>query len=84
MAAALGLVGTLAVGTAPPAAADWYYGHHHRYHNYGGGFGTWNGCPPDWSVQGGVCKPYRRGPWDIYGGPQSDWGDIKHLSDQRL
>ncbi len=24
MAAALGLVGTIAVGTAPPAAADWY------------------------------------------------------------
>ena len=27
MAAALGLVGTIAVSTAPPAAADWYYGH---------------------------------------------------------
>ena len=20
--------------------------------------------PPDWTVQGGVCKPYRHGPWD--------------------
>ena len=48
MAAALGLVGTIAVGTAPPAAADWYYGHHHRYYNYGGG--TWNGC---------LAGPYR-------------------------
>jgi hypothetical protein len=31
MAAALGLVGTIAVGTAPPAAADWYYGHHRPF-----------------------------------------------------
>ena len=22
----------------------------------------------------GVCKPYRHGPWDIYGGRQSDYG----------
>jgi hypothetical protein len=70
MAAALGFVGTIAVGTAPPAAADWYYGHHHRYYNYGGG--TWNGCPPDWTVQGGVCKPY--GPWDFYGAPPGYYG----------
>jgi hypothetical protein len=20
---------------------------------------TWNGCPPRWTIQGGVCKPYR-------------------------
>jgi hypothetical protein len=60
MAAALGLVGTIAVSTAPPAAADWY-GRHHRYYNYYGGGGTWNGCQP------GVCKPYRHGPWDFYG-----------------
>jgi hypothetical protein len=72
MAAALGLVGTIAAGTAPPAAADWYYGHHHRYYNYGGG--TWNGCPPDWTVQGGVCKPYRHGPWDFYGAPPGYYG----------
>jgi hypothetical protein len=52
MAAALGLVGTIAVSTAPPAAADWY-GRHHRYYNYYGGGGTWNGCPPDWTIQGG-------------------------------
>jgi hypothetical protein len=25
-------------------------------------------------VQGGVCKPYRYGPWDVYGGRQSDYG----------
>jgi hypothetical protein len=45
-----------------PASADWY-GHHHHYYNYYGG-GTWNGCPTDWTIQGGVCKPYRHGPWD--------------------
>jgi hypothetical protein len=72
MAAILGLIGTIAVGSAVPAAADWYHGHHHRYYNYGGG--TWNGCPPDWTIQGGVCKPYRHGPWDVYGGRQSDYG----------
>jgi hypothetical protein len=70
-AAALGLIGAIAVGTAVPAAADWY-GRHHRYYNYGGG--TWNGCPPDWTVQGGVCKPYRHGPWDLYGPPAGYYG----------
>jgi hypothetical protein len=30
-------------------------------------------CRPGWSVQGGVCKPYHYGPWDIYGGRQSDY-----------
>ena len=46
MAAALGLVGAIAIGTTAPAAGDWY-GHHHRYYNYyGGGGGTWNGCRP--------------------------------------
>ena len=75
MAAALSLVGAIAVSIAP-AAADWYYGHHHRYYNYhgGGGWHTGNGCRPGWTVQGGVCKPYRYGPWDVYGGRQSDYG----------
>ena len=74
MAAALGLVGAIAIGTTAPAAGDWY-GHHHRYYNYyGGGGGTWNGCRPGWSVQGGVCNPYRRGPWHFFGGRQSDYG----------
>jgi hypothetical protein len=57
-AAALGLIGSIAIGTAVPAAADWY-GRHHRYYNYYGGGGTWNGCRPGWTVQGGVCKPYQ-------------------------
>jgi hypothetical protein len=66
ISATLGLIGTIAVGSAVPAAADWYGRYHHRYYNYyGGGGGTWNGCPPDWTIQGGVCKPYQgpRGPF---------------------
>jgi hypothetical protein len=70
--AILGVVG--AVGTAsviPASALDVYIGHRHQgyhgYYNYGGG----NGCRPGWTVQGGVCKPYRYGPWDVYGGRQS-------------
>ena len=45
---------------------DRYY--HRRYYNYydGGGRYTWNGCRPGWTVQGGVYKPYRYGPWDWY------------------
>ena len=31
MAAALGRVGAIAIGTTAPAAGDWY-GHHHRYY----------------------------------------------------
>ena len=57
MAAALGLVGAIAIGTTAPAAADWY-GNHHRYYNYyGGGGGTWNGCRPGWSVQAAFVSP---------------------------
>jgi hypothetical protein len=75
IATTLGFIGVIAASSAVPAAADWYYGHHHHhgYYNYSGG-GTWNGCPHGWTVQGGVCKPYRYGPWDIYGGRQSDYG----------
>jgi hypothetical protein len=62
--ATLGMVGAMAAGSVIPASAlDIYIGHrHHGYYDYAGG--TWNGCPPDWTVQGGVCKPYRHGPWD--------------------
>jgi hypothetical protein len=74
IAATTGLIGTLAIGNVVPAAADWYGRHHHHLYNYYGGGGTWNGCRPGWTVQGGVCKPYRHGPWDVYGGRQSDWG----------
>jgi hypothetical protein len=80
IAATLGVIGAIAVSSVAPAAA-WYgygYGYHHRYYNYyrGGGHygGGGNGCPPDWTVQGGVCKPYQHGPWDFYGGTHQDWG----------
>ena len=50
-----------------------YYYRHHRYNRYYGGepyayqyyrrpYGRWhtyNGCPPRYTVQDGVCKPYR-------------------------
>ncbi len=46
-----------------------YYGprYYRRYGYYRGGNCTYAGCcPPGMSVQGGVCKPYRYGPWDWY------------------
>jgi hypothetical protein len=84
-AVALGFIGAIAIGTTAPVMAQGIYfnapgihigvGHpyHHRYYNYYGG-GGWNGCPPDWTIQGGVCKPYIHGPWDVYGGTHQDWG----------
>jgi hypothetical protein len=74
--ATLGVLGAIALAGVVPASADWY-GHHHRYYNYYGGYhggGDLNGCPRGWTVQGGVCKPYQHGPWDIYGGTHQDWG----------
>ena len=53
--ATLGVVGAIAASSVIPASAL-YYG--------GGGHATWNGCRPGWTVQGGVCKPYRYGAWD--------------------
>ncbi len=67
-----GLSAALAVGSTVPAAAFhiWIGHHHHNYYDYYGhgyyGRGTYNGCPPHYTVQGGVCKPYRFGPWDRY------------------
>jgi hypothetical protein len=72
-AVALGFAAAMAIGATAPAEAFhvWigphHYGHAygHRYYNYyGGGYG---GCGrPGWTVQGGVCRPYRYGPWDYY------------------
>jgi hypothetical protein len=85
-AVALGFIGATAIGTTATVQAQGYYGygyyphpyyhrHYPRYYGYyGGGRGTWNGCPPDWTIQGGVCKPYIHGPWDVYGGTHQDWG----------
>jgi hypothetical protein len=70
---ALGLASAAAIGGSAPAAAFYingpgfhvWVGHHHaRYYDYyrgpaGGGWNTWNGCPPNWTIQGGACKPYR-------------------------
>jgi hypothetical protein len=36
------------------------YGPGPGYGYYGGRrWNTWNGCPPYWTIQDGVCKPYR-------------------------
>jgi hypothetical protein len=86
-AVALGFLGATAIGTTATVQAQGFYFnapgvhvgvgahpyYHRRYYNYYGG-GSYNGCRPGWTVQGGVCKPYRYGPWDIYGGRQSDYG----------
>jgi len=74
IAAALSVIGLIGISGVFPASADWYGRHHHGYYNYYGGGLDPNGCPRGWSVQGGRCKPYHYGPWDIYGGRQSYWG----------
>lgn len=68
-AAALGLVGAIAAGTTVPVMAAGIYfnghgvhvhfGHHrHYYDRYGGGgWNTYNGCPPGYTIQGGNCAP---------------------------
>jgi hypothetical protein len=74
---ALSFIGATALGTSGAVQAQGvYFGNgyypHPYYHPYyyrhygGGGYPTWNGCPPRWTVQGGACKPYRYGPWDWY------------------
>jgi hypothetical protein len=85
-AVGLGFIGATAIGTTAAVQAQgygyypqphyhgyYYLRHYPRYYGYYGGGGG-NGCRPGWTVQGGVCKPYRYGPWDIYGGRQSDYG----------
>jgi hypothetical protein len=72
MSATLGVVGAIAAGGVIPASAlDIYIGNRHRHHYYdygGGGWNTWNGCPPGYTIQGGNCAPYK-GP--VYG---PGWG----------
>jgi hypothetical protein len=70
-AVALGFVGAMAAGTSVPVMAQGIYfnghgvhvqlGHHRHNLDYGGGGGwdTWNGCPPGYTVQGGNCAPYK-------------------------
>jgi hypothetical protein len=69
--AALAVIGTVGISGALPASADWYGHHRHAYYNYGGGH---NPCGNGFSLQGGRCKPYHYGPWDVYGGTHQDWG----------
>jgi hypothetical protein len=59
-AAILGVVGATAIGYSSSVPAD--QNHQDRSYNYNGG--RW--CPPDWTVEGGMCKPHRRSPWDWY------------------
>ncbi len=45
-----------------------YYRHYgpEYYRPYRHYYGSGGECGPGWSLQGGVCKPYRYGPWDYY------------------
>jgi hypothetical protein len=66
---AVSFVGTTALAAMTPVNAQYYqpppdYGYGYGYH-----YRTWNGCPPYWTIQGGVCKPYQ-GP---VGGGWSTW-----------
>jgi hypothetical protein len=60
IAAAIGVVGAIGIGSVLPASAAWYH-HHHRYYNYYGGYpgADPNGCPPGYTLQGGNCAPYK-------------------------
>jgi hypothetical protein len=73
IAAVLGVVGAMGVTGVIPASADWYGRHHHGYYNYYGG-GTFNGCPPGYTIQGDRCAPYK-GPrgWDVPPGARFPW-----------
>jgi hypothetical protein len=77
MTLALSFIGAMAIGSTAQVQAQGFYldapgvhigvgdpYYYRRYYNSYGGWRTWNGCPPDWTIQGGVCKPYRHGPWD--------------------
>jgi len=77
MAVALSFIGVTAISTTAAVQAQGFYldapgihigvgdrFHHRPYYNYYGGWRTWNGCAPGWTIQGGVCRPYRYGPWD--------------------
>jgi hypothetical protein len=83
-AIALSFIGATAIGsTAAVQAQGVYYGYgphpyYHHYRHYPRYYGYYRGggwpCPRGWTVQGGVCRPYQYGPWDIYGGTHQDWG----------
>jgi hypothetical protein len=70
IAATLSVVGAASSSVMPASAQTalditpppHQYRHHHYYNYYGRG--TYNGCPPGYTVQGGNCVPYKgpRGP----------------------
>lgn len=66
-----GFVGAAALAAFTPAHAQYYYPPPPPP-GYGyGGYPTWNGCPPNWTIQGGVCKPYQGpvgGGWRTWNG----------------
>ncbi len=59
-----------AIATTTIANAQYYPPPPYGYGGYGGGWRTYNGCPPGYTVQGGNCAPYR-GP--VGGGPPRGW-----------
>ena len=80
-AIALSFVGATAIGATVPVQAQVYFDapgvhvgvggpyYHRHYYNYGGGWNTYNGCRPGFTVQGGNCAPYKgpRGPYAPHG-----------------
>jgi hypothetical protein len=73
---ALGTLGAILLGGAADVKAQYYYPYppppppRPYYYGYGPGpryyppsprWNTINGCPPNFTVQGGLCKPYRGG-----------------------
>jgi hypothetical protein len=71
---ALGFVGAMAIGGAGPVKAQGFSidvpgvhvhvgGHRHywgpRYYDYAPGYSDYRDCPRGFTVQDGVCKPYR-------------------------
>ena len=55
-------------GYRPRYRAGYRYGYGY-YGAIGGGWRTWNGCPPNYTIQDGVCKPYLGG----FGGGWNTW-----------
>ena len=73
-AIALGFFGAMALGTTAPVKADGFYfsapgihigvgGHRHywgpRYYDYAPDYSYGYDCPPGYTVQDGLCRPYR-------------------------
>jgi hypothetical protein len=70
LALAVGCVSAIAIGSAAPVRAQYYYPPPPGYGGYGGP--DPHGCPPGYSLQGGNCAPYQGpvggGGWRTYNG----------------